>query len=146
MEINEELSLKIKEICDEGDVFIELGEYRSAFDNFEEALDLIPTPKESYSVTAGVMAGLGDVYFKSGSFEQAKETFSASMYCVGAIGNPYLHLRLGQSQFELGNTNKAIDELARAYMGAGKEIFESDDPKYFDFLTSKLSPPAGGEW
>ncbi len=68
------------------------------------------------------------------------------MHCTGAIGNPYLHFRLGQSQLELGNTERAADELARAYMGAGKEIFKYDDPKYFEFLKTKLKPPANGEW
>ena len=32
----------------------------------------------------------------------------------------------------------AADELARAYMGAGTEIFENDDPKYLEFLKTKL--------
>lgn len=146
MEINEDLSIKIKEICDEGDVLIEMGDYGNAFENFKEALGLIPEPKESYTITASIIAGLGDVYFNSGSFEQAREVFSDMMHCTGAIGNPYFHFRLGKSQLELGNIERAADELARAYMGAGKEIFESDHPKYFEFLKTKLEPPASGEW
>ncbi len=45
MEISEDLSNQIKEICDEGDVLIEMGEFGDAFENFKEALDLIPEPR-----------------------------------------------------------------------------------------------------
>jgi hypothetical protein len=65
------------------------------------------------------------------------------MHCPGAIGNPFLHLRLGQCQFELGNLDRAGDELARAYMGAGNEIFVGAE-KYFEFLKTRLKPPPGG--
>lgn len=146
MEVENNIAVQIKEICDEGDVLIEMGEYNDAFKNFMEALALVPDPKEGYYVTAKILAGLGDVYYHSRSFEQGREVLNDAMHCIGGVGSPFLHLRLGQCQFELGNLDRAIDELARAYMGAGKEIFESEDPKYFEFVKSKLLPPASGEW
>ena len=65
------------------------------------------------------------------------------MHCPGAIGNPYVHLRLGEAQFELGEIQRAKDELARAYMGGGPEVFEGDDPKYLRFIMEVLRPAAG---
>lgn len=59
------------------------------------------------------------------------------MHCPGAIGNPFIHLRLGQAQLELGNTDRAADELMRAYMGGGLEIFAMEDERYLDFLASR---------
>lgn len=47
-------------------------------------------------------------------------------------------LRLGQSAFELGKKERATENLLRAYMLEGKEIFEEDDKKYFEFLKSKV--------
>ena len=75
------------------------------------------------------------------NYEEAREAFRDVMYCPGAIGNPFIHLRLGQVQFELGNLNRAGDELARAYMGKGEEIFEDEDPKYLAFVKTILVPP-----
>jgi tetratricopeptide (TPR) repeat protein len=146
MELDEKLALVVKEICDEGDVLIEMGELQQAFGNFSEALSLIPEPRYEYDETAGILAGLGDVYFNSKSFSQGVEVLSDAMHCNGAIGSPFLHLRLGQCQLELGNDDRAADELVRAYMGAGKEIFDGEDPKYFSFLKSRISPPASGKW
>jgi len=65
------------------------------------------------------------------------------MFCAEAIGNPFLHLRLGQSLFELGERRSALDELARAYLGGGREIFKREDPKYLAELGKMIRPPAG---
>lgn len=146
MELNGKLASDVKEICDEGDVLIAMGELEQAFGNFSEAFALIPEPRKQYRETAGILGGLGDVYFHSKSFSKGREVLSDAMHCIDAIGSPFLHLRLGQCQLELGNEDRAIDELVRAYMGAGKEIFEREDPKYFLFLKRKISTPANGEW
>ena len=67
-----------------------------------------------------------------------------AMWCPGALGNPFLHLRLGQCQFELGGLDRAADELDRAYMGAGTDIFDDEDDKYFAYVKTRLDPPPGG--
>lgn len=141
MEIDSNIEQQIKEICDEGDVLIEMKEYTDAFNNFIQALNLVPEPKDQYPTTVNIMAGLGDVCFQTESYEQAKQVLSDAMHCVGGIGNPFLHLRLGQCQFELGNEESAVDELTRAYKSAGKELFDNEDPKYFSFLKTKIEPP-----
>lgn len=60
------------------------------------------------------------------------------MYCPGAIGNPFVHLRLGQCQFEIGNLERAAVELTRAYALKGDEMFSGEDPKYLAFLKTKI--------
>ncbi len=62
-----------------------------------------------------------------------------AMYCPDAIGNPFIHLRLGEVQFEMGDHAKAQDELMRAYMGAGAEIFQEEDKKYFEFIKPAIT-------
>ncbi len=92
------------------------------------------------------MAALGDLYFQARNYDQAVQVLSDAMHCTGAIGNPFLHLRLGQSQFELGNHERAADELCRAYMGAGSDIFAAEDERYFSFLKTRMATPQGGRW
>jgi hypothetical protein len=64
-----------------------------------------------------------------------------AIFCPDGLGNPFLHLRLGQVQFELKNIDGAKDNLARAYMGGGDEILADDDPKYWRFIREILQPP-----
>jgi hypothetical protein len=62
------------------------------------------------------------------------------MQCPDAVGNAFLHLRLGQCEYELGNMDRAADELARAHAVGGAEIFEGAPAKYFAFLQAKRTP------
>ena len=107
---------------------------------------LLPEPKTQWQACTWLLSAIGDANFLGGNYEQAKVALSDAMHCPGAIGNPFIHLRLGQTQFELGNRSRAADELARAYMAEGKDIFSAENPKYFEFLKTVLKPPASGQW
>jgi len=145
-ELPETLHEQIKSLCSKGDALVEEKEFRKAFERFDQAYKLIPEPKQNWEVATWVLAALGDAAFLSGHFTSGQKALSFAMHCPGAIGNPFLHLRLGQCEFELGNTECAVDELARAYMGAGKGIFETEDAKYFSLVKTHLKPPASGVW
>jgi hypothetical protein len=84
-----------------------------------------------------ILAAIGDANFLSGDFEAGRDNLGTAMHCPEALGNPFLHLRLGQCHFELGALDRAADELIRAYMGGGPEIFEEDDRKYIEFLATR---------
>ena len=63
------------------------------------------------------------------------------MLCPGAAGNPFRHLRRGQVLFEQADYDAAADELMRAYMGGGLDIFAEEPPKYLDFLRARAHIP-----
>lgn len=144
MSIPDAVMADIERHCAEGDRLVEQGQPGEAYQSYMAALRLVPEPAESFEATTWILAALGDLYFHAGDFPQAVTVLSDAMHCPGAIGNPFLHLRLGQAQLEVGNAERAADELSRAYMGGGSEIFDEDDPKYFAFLKTRLQPPAGG--
>jgi hypothetical protein len=146
LEIPDDIHKNIQRLCAQGDASLEAQNFSRAYESFMSALALVPEPKRDFEATTWIMAALGDMYFFSMDFAQLRNVLTDAMHCPGAIGNPFLHLRLGQAQFELGNLDSAADELCRAYMGAGKDIFANDDPKYFEFLKTRISPPAGGKW
>jgi len=87
---------------------------------------------------------LGDLYFSTKKFETAHSAYTDAIHIEGAIGNPKVHYRLGKTNYHLENLDRAADELARAYMGAGKDIFANDGEVYFEFLKTKLKPPPNG--
>jgi tetratricopeptide (TPR) repeat protein len=146
MKLPDAIYVQVTSLSEKGDALAEEAKYREAIEKYVAALDLLPEPKSGWEASKWLLTAIGDANFLGGHYEQARAAMSDAMGCPGAIGNPFIHLRLGQAQFELGNLERAADELARAYMGAGKEIFEEDDPKYFAFLKTVLKPPANGEW
>ena len=144
MSIPDQAMADIERLCAEGDHQMEQGDLAEAYKRYIGALQLVPEPVEDYEASTWILAALGDLYFQARDYRQAVTVLSDAMHCPGAIGNPFLHLRLGQAQLEVGNEERAADELSRAYMGGGSELFDEDDPKYFAFLKTKIAPPAGG--
>lgn len=135
---------KIKALCAEGDEFAERNAFPEALDKYCQAWDLLPEPKERWEAATWILAAMGDANFLSGDFVAGRDNLSLAMTCLGAIGNPFLHLRLGQCHFELNDKDAAADELIRAYMAAGMHIFSDADPKYFELVTTKAEAPPGG--
>lgn len=128
---------QVEQVCERGNQLLEDGQPDEAVQTYDQAWDLLPTPRFSRPEATWILASIGDVQMQRGDYATAHEALSACMHCPGAIGNPFIHLRLGQAQLELGNTDWAADELMRAYMGGGPEIFAMEDERYLDFLASR---------
>jgi hypothetical protein len=94
-------------------------------------------PKTEWETATGILVAIGDANYLDGDYVAGRDNLSTAMHCPGAIGNPFIHFRLGQCQFEVGEHERAADELMRAYVGAGREILDQHDPKYFRFLSSR---------
>ncbi|PHS15826.1 MAG: hypothetical protein COA78_04630 [Blastopirellula sp.] len=143
-ELSDDTHKKIEQLSALGDDLAEMNQYSDALAKYWEAWNLLPEPQTDWEAATWLLAAIGDANFLSGDFEAGRDNLSNAMQCPGAIGNPFLHLRLGQCQLELGNHDQAADELARAYMADGQEIFEDQDSKYLTFIKTKLDPPPGG--
>ena len=137
-ELDEKIHSEIQRLSQSGDSFAEKGNYANALSEYWKAFDLIPEPKTEWEATTWVLAAIGDANFLGEDFQAGVDNLSNAMHCPGAIGNPFLHLRLGQCQFEAGNLERAADELTRAYAIEGEELFSNEDPKYLAFLKTKI--------
>lgn len=136
-ELPEQLHERILSWCAKGDVLAEAGKRQEALAAFNEAWKLIPDPKNEWEAATWVLAAIGDTAYLDGDYVNARRALEYGMNCPGAIGNPFMHLRLGQLLFEVNELERAADELMRAYMGAGPKIFGAEDRKYLTFLKSK---------
>jgi tetratricopeptide (TPR) repeat protein len=142
--LTDEVHDQVKALCAEGDRVAKRGEFSAALAQYWQAWDLLPEPAENWEAATWILAAVGDANFLSGDFVAGRDNLSVAMRCPNGLGNPFLHLRLGQCQYELGNTERAADELARAYLLEGKKVFGNDDPKYLAFVKPMLREPPGG--
>lgn len=143
-ELPEETHAEIQRLSAAGDQRAEASQFAEALSLYWAAWDLLPEPKTQWEAATWILAAVGDANFLAGDYEAGRDNLSKAMHCPDAVGNPFLHLRLGQCQFELGALDRAADELMRAYMGDGGKVFEDQDPKYLQFLQTKakgVSPP-----
>ena len=143
-DLADSVHMKVKALCVAGDAAAEEGQFSNAVTQYEMAWALLPEPRIEWEAATWILAAIGDAQFLAGNFMAARDALSEAMQCPGAIGNPFIHLRLGQCQFELGNLSRANDELARAYMGGGSALFAAEDPKYFAHLKTVPCEPVGG--
>ncbi|MFI9323777.1 tetratricopeptide repeat protein [Kitasatospora aureofaciens] len=137
MQLPDEVHAEITDLCQEGDALAGMGELDEAKLRYIEALRLLPGDPRGWAASTWIYVAIGDVHFRCGVHDKAYKCFHNAVQCPDGLGNPYIHLRLGQTTFELGDHDRAADELIRAYMGGGPEIFEEDDPKYLEFLRAR---------
>lgn len=146
LELSENLHKRIQQLSAEGDALAESGAYETAIAKYNEAWELVPEPKNDWEASTWLLAAIGDACFSSGYFTSGIEALEYSLHCPGGPGNPFIHLRLGQCLLEKSSLQPSAEHLCRAYMLEGKEIFSTEDPKYFEFLKTKIQEPASGEW
>lgn len=127
----------IQRHCSVGDGLAEEDRFKEAVDEYSKAWELIPEPKTDWNASTWVLAAIADACFLGGFTEQATEALEYAMKCPGALGNPFLHMRLGQVLYDAGELDAAANELMRAYMGGGAEIFRAEDSRYLQFLGTR---------
>jgi tetratricopeptide (TPR) repeat protein len=137
-ELDDETYAEIQRICATGDDLVNESNYEEALTHYWKAYDLIPNPKTDWEATLWILIAIGDTNFLMNDFQSGATNLALAMHCPEAIGNPFIHLRLGQCMFELGFLDSAADELTRAYAVEGEEIFAEEDPKYFVFLKTRI--------
>lgn len=134
--VSAEIIAEIDRLCKLGDTDADLSRFPAALASYWAAWDLLPEPKLDCEEATWILAAVGDANFLGRDFIAGRDNLSTVMHCPGAIGIPFLHLRLGQCQFELGNEALAIDELRRAWNDGGADLFDDEDPKYLALLES----------
>jgi tetratricopeptide (TPR) repeat protein len=138
-ELAPDLYEAVKRHCARGDELAGGQKFRDAIVEYNKAWALLPDPKDHWNAATWILAAIGDAAFSGGYIDLAKQAFDDVILCPGALGNAFLHLRRGQLLFDAGDLDAAADELVRAYMGGGREIFEVEAPKYFEFLSTRAA-------
>ncbi|MCC9606526.1 hypothetical protein LOC68_17415 [Blastopirellula sp. JC732] len=134
---------QVTELSQEGNVLFDDGDLDAAMAKFDAAWGLLPEPKNQWEAALWLLAAKGDVYFARQQYAEVVDAMMRAAMCPDGLGNPFIHLRLGQAYWELGDKSRAGNELTMAYMAAGADIFEDEDPKYLDYLKTILQPPVG---
>ncbi|MDB4292825.1 tetratricopeptide repeat protein [Maribacter sp.] len=95
---------------------------------------MVHSPKTDWEASAWLFTSIGDVFYSGDNLEAAMASYYDALNCPDVMGNAYIHLSLGQVQYELKEHDKSRASFLRAYMLEGDDIFEDEDPKYFDAI------------
>ncbi|MGD7707962.1 tetratricopeptide repeat protein [Microlunatus sp. Y2014] len=134
LELPEALGERIDELSEAGSDALYAEDWDEAIGRFEQALELVPDPKREWEAATWLYASIGDAHLGAQRWKQARNYFQLATQSPGGIENPYVQMRLGQSEYELGNHEAAERGLITAYMTEGEKIFAEEPPKYLAFL------------
>lgn len=96
----------------------------------------LPRPKGKQQLAAQILSAIADCEFQKGNYDECQRTLKQAFEeCRLPEDSPFARLRLGQCQYELGNTTQAETWLLSLYKEHGREPFEGEDPKYLEFVT-----------
>lgn len=119
--------------CRSGDGLAAEGRGEEAIAEYNKAWMLVPEPRNAWEASTWILAAIADCCFLLRKWTAARGALDYAMTCPDAIGNPFLHLRRGQVLFEQDEPDVAANELMRAFMAGGQEMFQDQDRKYLRF-------------
>ncbi|MDB5709440.1 MAG: hypothetical protein JWL96_1510 [Sphingomonas bacterium] len=138
-ELSPQVHEAIQRFCADGDNLASAGKFKDAIRAYNRAWAIVPEPKNEWNASTWILGAIGDSAFLSGYNTSAREALEYAMTCPEAVGNPFLHLRLGQVLLNIEEHDRAADELMRAYMAGGEEVFASEDTRYLSFLRTRAA-------
>jgi len=138
-QLDDRIVAAVTSLCERGDDDVEAGRFAEAIARYREALALVPSPVHAWAVSIWIHGAIAEAYYLGGEYARARDAIDDAFRCDGAIGNAFLHLRLGQIEDRLGNRGRALDELIRAYTRAGEEVFAGEDPRYLALVKDAIA-------
>ncbi len=139
MELDDSVHNQVTVLSEEGDALAESGNYDDAIKKYIVAMDLLPAPKNQWEAATWLYVAIGDAFFLADDYQATYNYFMDALNCPDATDNPFIHLRVGQAQYHLGNEDAAVNYLLKAYMLDGEKVFVAEDGMYLDFLKSKVN-------
>ncbi len=138
---SDDLQAELDRIAAAGDQLASESRYLEAIAVYRQGFDLIPHPKIGNAASLWFMAAIGDAQWYGEFDEEGKDTWRDVILLYGGFGNPFVHLRRGQTLLHLGDRTEAANELLRALLLGGQAIFSREPDEYWDFITSEVRPP-----
>ena len=134
--LTQALGDELDRLAREGTEALGRGDWEQAVAVWLQAWALVPEPKDSYPATMWFCGSVADAYWAAGRFDHVIQYARRALEASDRT-NGFLWLRLGQAQYEMGQSANALNSLASAFMLEGQDLFEAEDPKYLDFLRAE---------
>jgi hypothetical protein len=148
---------RVRALRAEGDEHMARGRFAEADGCYAEAWTLLvhhPEVCDEYTDDQAfwlLLSGM-DALYRSGGVETAFDVcvLIQRTFPRQSTGNPFFHLRAGQCAFVVNGEAEArdpastcVDNLARALITGGIDLFSGEEPRYLALVVPHLRPPAG---
>lgn len=138
-DLDDAIAKELDVLVQEGTDLLEAGKDEAAREKFEAGIALLPEPKHHWVASTWLYASVANIHFDAQRWEDARENFAAAMKSPSGTGNPFIQLRMGQSEFELGNMGEAFHRLLFARMRGPQGLLDEVDAKYGEFVDAEAA-------
>jgi len=131
-----DVSSKVIDTVNKAEDLMEEKKYKKAIILYEKAFGSLEYPVQDFLYELHIQEGIGEAYFWLGEYEKAIKILNRILITPygDETDNSNILLRLGQSLIELGELERGKEFLLKAYTIDGSEIFDEEDPKYYDLI------------
>jgi len=132
---------KIEKYCEQGNDLFEEDDFLGAIAIWQTAFDSIPDLHEDWNEAVWLKVSIGDSYYMIDEYQKSLDSMLDALNYPEALDNPFIHFRIGQCHYELGDKERSKNALLKAYMLSGKEVFDDHEEEgqlAYDFLASEV--------
>jgi tetratricopeptide (TPR) repeat protein len=129
-----EIESQLMTLCRQGYALHDKGDFKNALRKFYSAWALLPKPQSQWVEATWVLTALGDAYYSKGDYENSQRALNSALYCPEGMGNPVIHIRLGQCLSELGDNDAARAEFVKACEHGGETLVLAQEERYLALL------------
>lgn len=134
-ELPDDIYERIEALSEEGNELSDEEDDAGAEAVWRQALDLLPEPKTKWSAYTWLTTSIGEACYFQGNYADAAQMLFDALNGPDAQENPFVHYMLGKTLWQIGeDEDRAVDELLRAYMLDGVDIFDGDEQEGPDML------------
>lgn len=126
MELPDDIYNQVEDLSAEGSDLFDQSRLDEAIQKWSSALNLLPTPQADWGAYTWLSASIGDAQYQMNQLDAARHSFLDALNGPDGLDNPFIHYRLGQILIRLGEEEKGIQSLLKAYMLDGEQIFSAD--------------------
>ena len=119
-------------------------DFNKAYDIYFRLLSQIEDNEANKRKLRYIKIEIGQIYMYAEKWDSALQAFAEAIQDENSVGNPLLHLRIGQCAYNLENARIYEDNLSRALICGGLHIFENERNEYKETALKLLNPPACG--
>lgn len=137
-------SKKEKQLVIEARELVIKNELNKAYDIYFNLLNQISDNFMNKRKLRFIKIEIGQIYIYAEKWDAALQAFAEAISDNNSVGNPLLHLRIGQCAYKLNMKQIYEDNLSRALITGGLKIFENEDTEYKEIVLGLLKPPVEG--
>lgn len=132
-QLPKEIFDRIISFCTTGDVLFGQDQFDKAISQYEQALSLIPAPKEIWHAYTWLLLAVAETYFLKSDYQRAQNFYlKINENQDPEKIDPLIHLRLAQCHFKLGKISEAERDLKKSTVPY--DLSELESPIYWDII------------